>query len=66
MYKGKLVKSDSNARASYTLKQYGTLNNKYILSSYRLNSKSSHLTINNNVLINKNGKYNINVTLSHM
>lgn len=69
IYKGKLAKSDSNARSIYSLKQYGTLNSGILSTTngvYRLNNKSSHLTINNKTLINKNGKYNISVTLSHI
>lgn len=75
MYKGKLAKSDSNARSVYSLKQYGTLTNSYSLqgglfktekSIFSLNKHPSYITKNSNNLINKNGKYNISVTLSHL
>ena len=71
-YKGKNYNSESNARAlRYYVNngQLKSLNNKYSLlsthSSFKLNSYSNNLTKSQSFIINKNGKYNINVTLSH-
>lgn len=75
VYSGKLAKSDSNARSIYSLKQYGTLTNRFTKNNgllttsktiYSLNKNPSYITKNSNNLINKNGKYNISVTLSHI
>lgn len=65
-YRGKNYNSESNARALRYFVNNGklTLLNKSC-KSFKLNSYSNNLTKSQSYIINKNGKYNINVTLSH-
>ena len=65
-YKGKNYNSESNARALRYYVNNGKLNswNKNN-TGFKLNYYANNLTKSQAYIINKNGKYNINVTLSH-